>query len=56
MPPNWCVYVGDEEAEPTGTVYTCFSFTFAQDLANRMARDRRLVAVRKDLIHEATAA
>ncbi len=40
--PTWCVYVGDEEAEPTGTVYTCFSFGFAQDLASRMARDRHL--------------
>ncbi len=49
--PTWSVYVGDEEAEPTGTVYTCFSFSVAQDLANRMARDRRL-----ELIHEATTA
>ncbi len=49
--PTWCVYVGDEEAEPTGTVYTCFSFSFAQDLANRMARDRRL-----ELIQDAIAA
>ncbi len=49
--PTWCVYVGDEEAEPTGTVYTCFSFNFAQDLASRMARDRHL-----ELIHDATTA
>ncbi len=49
--PTWCVYVGDEEAEPAGTVYTCFSFGFAQDLANRMARDRRL-----ELIQDAVAA
>ena len=49
--PVWYVYVGDEEAEPTGTVYTCFSFAFAQNLANRMARDRRL-----ELIHDATTA
>ncbi len=49
--PTWCVYVGDEEAEPAGTVYTCFSFGFAQDLANRMARDRRL-----ELIQDATTA
>ena len=49
--PTWLVYVGDEEAEPTGTVYTCFTFSFALDLAQRMARDRRL-----QLIHEAIAA
>ena len=49
--PTWSVYVGDEEAEPTGTVYTCFSFSFALDLANRMARDRRL-----ELIQDAIAA
>ena len=49
--PTWCVYVGDEEAEPTGTVYTCFTFSFALDLANRMARDRRL-----ELIQDAIAA
>ncbi len=49
--PTWCVYVGDEEAEPTGTVYTCFSFSLAQDLAQRMARDRRL-----ELIQDAVAA
>ena len=49
--PTWAVYVGDDEAEPTGTVYTCFTFSFALDLAQRMARDRRL-----DLIHEAATA
>ena len=49
--PTWTVYVGDDEAEPTGTVYTCFSFSFALDLAQRMARDRRL-----ELIQDAIAA
>jgi len=49
--PVWCVYVGDEEAEPVNTVYWSWSFSFAQDLAQRMARDRRL-----ELIAEASAA
>ena len=43
--PVWHVYVGNEEAEPLHTVYTCFSFAFAQDLAQRMARDRKLELV-----------
>jgi hypothetical protein len=49
--PAWTVYVGDDEAEPTGTVYTVHDFTAAEQLARRMAADRRL-----DLIHEATPA
>ena len=49
--PVWCVYVGDEEAEPVNRVYWCWSYAFALDLAQRMARDRRL-----ELIHEATTA
>ncbi|HOX60317.1 MAG TPA: hypothetical protein PLC99_25860 [Verrucomicrobiota bacterium] len=49
--PVWVVYVGDEEAEPTGTVYHVYDFARAQALAERMARDRRL-----ELIHEATTA
>ena len=47
--PIWFVYVGNEEAEPQHTVYTVFSFDLAQDLANRMARDRKL-----ELIQDAT--
>ena len=49
--PVWLVYVGDEQAEPTDTVYKCHNFTSAQALAERMAHDRRL-----DLIHEANPA
>jgi hypothetical protein len=47
--PVWLVYVGDEEAEPVGKVYRCYSFGPAEALARRMAKDRRL-----ELIHEAT--
>ena len=49
--PAWVVYVGDEEADPVGTVYTLHHFKSAELLAYRMAEDRRL-----DLIHEATPA
>ena len=49
--PAWVVYVGDEEADPVGTVYTLHHFKSAELLAYRMAEDRRL-----DLIHEATRA
>ena len=49
--PVWFVYVGDEEAEPTDTVYKCHNFKSAEELAQRMAHDRRL-----ELIHEATPA
>ena len=49
--PVWCVYVGDEEAEPVNRIYWLWSYELALDLAQRMARDRRL-----ELIHEATTA
>ena len=49
--PIWFVYVGNEEAEPQHTVYTCFSFDLANDLAHRMARDRHL-----ELIQDASPA
>jgi hypothetical protein len=49
--PVWCVYVGDEEAHPLHRVYWCWSYAFALDLAQRIARDRRL-----ELIHEAATA
>jgi hypothetical protein len=49
--PVWTVYVGDEEAEPTGTVYHVYNFRRAHALAERMAGDRRL-----ELINEATNA
>ena len=49
--PVWCVYVGDEEAEPIHRIYWLWSYNLALDLANRMARDRRL-----ELIAEASAA
>ena len=40
--PVWFVYIGDEDSEPKGQVYRCHNFKGAQDLAQRMARDRRL--------------
>ena len=49
--PVWCVYVGDEEAEPVNRIYWLWSYELALDLAQRMARDRRL-----ELIPEAAAA
>ena len=49
--PTWVVYVGDSDAEPTGTIYTLHHFKSAELLAYQMASDRRL-----DLIHEATPA
>jgi hypothetical protein len=49
--PAWFVYVGDEEAEPVGKLYKFHNFQPAEQLAHRMARDRRL-----ELIHEAMPA
>ena len=49
--PAWTVYIGDADAEPVDTVYTCHNFAAAEKLAHRMARDRQL-----ELIHEATTA
>ena len=49
--PVWTVYVGDADAEPVDTVYTCHDFTAAEKLAQRIARDRQL-----ELIHDATTA
>jgi len=46
--PVWLVYVGDEDAEPVGTVYHSHDFQAAEALARQMACDRRL-----ELIHEA---
>ena len=49
--PVWHVYVGTQDAEPTGTVYRVFSFTKAQALAQAISKDRRL-----ELVAEATTA
>jgi len=49
--PVWLVYIGDEDAEPTGSVYKFHNFTTAEQLAKRMSLDRRL-----ELIHEAMPA
>ena len=46
--PVWLVYVGDEDAEAVETVYKCLSFAGAEQLAKRVAHDRRL-----ELVHEA---
>ncbi len=43
--PVWTVYIGNEEAEPRSTVYRCYAFDAAQDLAQRMAQDRNLELV-----------
>ena len=49
--PVWLVYIGDEEAEPTDTVYKFHNFKPAEELATRIAQDRRL-----EIIHEANPA
>lgn len=49
--PAWFVYVGDEDADPVGRVYTCHDYHAADQLARKMARERHL-----ELIHEATPA
>jgi hypothetical protein len=49
--PVWYVFVGDKDAEPVGKVYRCCSFAPAEELARRMAKDRKL-----ELIHEAIPA
>ena len=46
--PLWVVYVGDEDANPVGKVYHSHDFKAAEQLAQDMARDRRL-----ELINEA---
>ena len=47
--PVWFVYIGDEDAEPTGKVYKFHDFKAAGELARQMSSDRRL-----ELIQEAT--
>jgi hypothetical protein len=49
--PVWFVYVGNEDAGPVGKVYTCHDYHAADQLARKMAQDRRL-----ELIHEAMPA
>ena len=49
--PAWCVYVGNEEAEPVGKVYRFHDYASADTLARRMAKDRGL-----EFIHEASPA
>lgn len=49
--PSWCVYVGDEEANPVGKVYHFHDYPSADALAHKMARDRKL-----ECIHEASPA
>jgi hypothetical protein len=39
------VYVGDDDAEIVGKVYTCSSENSAWNLAEKIARDRRLALV-----------
>jgi hypothetical protein len=49
--PTWCVFVGNKDGEPRGTVYTVYTFSRAQALAQAMSKDRRL-----ELISEAQPA
>ncbi len=49
--PVWFVYVGDEDAEPLGKVYSVYSYTYAAELARSIARERNL-----ELIDEALPA
>ncbi len=49
--PMWVVYVGDEEADPVGQVYTVHAYRAAVRLAARIAEDRRL-----ELVNEAMPA
>ena len=49
--PSWAVFVGNHDADPRGKVYTVYSFTRAQALAQAMAKDRNL-----ELIAEAQPA
>ena len=49
--PEWVVYIGDEDANPIGTVYHVGSYAYAATLARSMARERNL-----ELIDEAMPA
>jgi hypothetical protein len=49
--PVWSVCLGDEDGEPVGTVYTCYTHKRATDLGASMSRDRRL-----ELIDESSPA
>ena len=40
--PSWSVYVGNADADPRGKVYTVYSFSRAQALAEAMSKDRNL--------------
>ena len=46
--PMWVVYVGDQDANPVGKVYTVGSYAYASQLARTIARERNL-----ELIDEA---
>ena len=43
--PSWAVFVGNADADPRGKVYTVYSFTRAQALAEAMSKDRNLKLV-----------
>jgi hypothetical protein len=40
--PVWTVCAADEDGDPIGTVYSIYSFSRAEALAQKMADDRRL--------------
>ena len=46
--PMWVVYIGDEDANPIGKVYSTHSYAYAATLARSIARERNL-----ELIDEA---
>ena len=47
--PVWVVYIGDDDAEPTGAVHRYYNYKAAEFYAHRMALDAHL-----DLIHDAS--
>ena len=49
--PVWVVYIGDDEAEPLGTIYKCHDYAEAERLARRISTERGF-----DLIHDASPA
>ena len=45
--PVWFVFIGDRDADPVGKVYRCHAFGQAENLAQSMAKDRKLELVRE---------
>ena len=47
--PVWTLYVGDQNANPTLTVYRLYAFDAATNLARQMSQDRHI-----ELVQDAT--